>query len=79
MSKEIKQKADKLVELFWNNSFTTKYEATEIAILHQKRLIDELEGLFIDNNIDVMNEAEIRIYKKREEQKAILAELESRL
>ena len=93
MSKEIKQKADELVGMFRPlvSGVTTKNGVLEnleeertiktvaVAILHQKRLIDELEGLFIDNNIDVMNEAEIRIYKKRQEQKAILTELESRL
>ena len=88
MSKEIKQKADELVDLFVdlklkdnNDIYIIPYpeDAIIVAIKHQERLIEELESLFLDNMIDVNNDSEIRIYKKRQEQKEILTELKSRL
>ena len=66
MSKEIKQKADELVEMFYSSSIT-KYEATETAILHQRRLIDACRSHF-HYCTDYL-----------EEQKAILTELQYRL
>lgn len=71
MSKEIKQKADELVELFVQYTPAEKpfeYEyAVKIAILHQKRLIDACRSHF-HLGTDYL-----------EEQKAILTELQNRL
>lgn len=82
MSKEIKQKADELVSMFWraknkNERFIsiTQQGALSIAILHQERLIEEL----------VLNSGYVNYFYKFnyldniKMQKKILTELKSRL
>lgn len=78
---DIKQKADELVEMFeyycWDRDLTDynyKHQV-EIAILHQKRLIEEIEeiGMFFPYQFRFQYE------QKLEEQKEILTELKSRL
>lgn len=80
MSKEIKQKADELVELFVQYTPAEKpfeYEyAVKIAILHQKRLIEVLEKR---EQVHSLYAHTIGVDKEIEEQKAILTELQNRL
>ena len=82
MSKEIKQKADDLVGLFkpYSKIFVdctnTQYDdSIKCAILHQKRLIEELEA-----SSKMVQMMWFMIYNKNlEEQKEILTELKNRL